>query len=282
MSTSPTAQRRLLASRLRALREASGLSIEDVAGRLLCSTSKISRLETGARSATARDVRDLALMYALPAAEQETLLTLVQESKQRGWWETYQDVAARSGQILGLEDSAISVQQYETLLLPGPLQTAAYTRALLRFTGPDLTSHAVEQYITTRRERHRKLGADSPTRYSLVLDEAALRRQVGGAPVMVEQLNRLAADAEAGRVSVQVIPFRTGAHPGMDGPFTILEFAEPALPDVVYVERRYGQLLLSRPSETETFHEAMDHLRGVAEDPDRSVELIKMTAREMG
>ncbi len=275
MATSPTVRRRVLANRLRSLREAAGLSLEDVAAHLMCSASKVSRLETGARPATLRDVRDLALMYGVSEADARDLMTLVREASQRGWWESYDEVASRSATYIGLEEAAASLEHYETVRIPGLLQTPAYTRALLRRISPSHGPDAIEQFVATRLERQKLLTSSSPPSYWVVLDEAALRRQVGGPAVMQDQLSALVAAAEAGWVTIQVIPFASGAHAGMEGTFVILTFADPDLADVVYVEGRSGQLFLGRAADIRVYRETLDHLRAVADGPDSSLAFIR-------
>jgi len=278
MAESPTVRRRVLAARLRALREAAGLSIERVAAELLCSPSKISRLETAARGATLRDVRDLARLYEVDETVTEELMTLVRDAKQRGWWESFDEVAARSSTFIGLEDAAVALEQYETIRIPGLLQTPDYTRSLMRRIIPGLTADAVEQYVQTRQERQKVLLAPTRPSYWALLDEAALRRQVGGPDIMREQLLALVRAAEDGLVTLQVVPFEAGAHSGMEGSFIVLKFGDPSLSDVVYVEGRSGQLFLNRPFDLQVFREVLDHLRAVAEGPDASVARIAALA----
>jgi transcriptional regulator with XRE-family HTH domain len=278
MVESPTVRRRVLAARLRALREAAGLSIERVAAELLCSPSKISRLETAARGATLRDVRDLARLYGVDDTVTEELMTLVRDAKQRGWWESFDEVAARSSTFIGLEDAAVALEQYETIRIPGLLQTPDYTRSLMRRIIPGLSADAVEQYVQTRQERQKVLLAPTRPSYWALLDEAALRRQVGGPDIMREQLLALVRAAEDGLVTLQVVPFEAGAHSGMEGSFIVLKFGDPSLSDVVYVEGRSGQLFLNRPFDLQVFREVLDHLRAVAEGPDASIARIAALA----
>lgn len=278
---SPTVRRWVLANRLRGLREAAGLSIEEVASHLLCSPSKISRLETAARRATQRDVRDLCALYRVSADESRDLMALVSEASQRGWWQSYDEVASRSATYIGLEDSASSLEQYETVRIPGLLQTPDYTRALMRGIIPSLTPEGVDQYVASRAERQLLLqGEDRPT-YWVVLDEAALRRQVGGPKVMSGQLQRLSQLAQSGAVTLQVVPFEAGAHAGMEGTFTVLQFAGTPMPDVVYIEGRSGQLFLHRPADIALYQEMLDYLRAVAESPDATLDRVQRLASNL-
>jgi transcriptional regulator with XRE-family HTH domain len=276
MAESPTVRRWELAGRLRGLRESSGLSLEDVAGRLLCSPSKISRIETAVRPPTLRDVRDLAQLYEISQKDQDELMSLVRDAKQPGWWQSYDEVAARSATYIGLEDAASGIRQYETVRVPGLLQTASYTQALMRRIIPSLGADAVDQFVQTRQERYRQVlrSANAPS-YWAILDEAALVRQVGGPAVMREQVEHLLACAADQVVTLQIVPFEAGAHAGMEGSFVILEFDSSPLPDVVYLEGRSGQLFLNRPADLRVFRETLDYLRASAASPDDSVALME-------
>jgi transcriptional regulator with XRE-family HTH domain len=275
-SESPTVRRWELANRLRALREQAGLNLDDVAKELLCSPSKISRIETAVRPPSLRDVRDLSRLYVVPAALQDELMALVREAKQPGWWQSYDEVAARGATYIGLEDAAVALRQYEAVRVPGLLQTAPYTRALMRRIIPSLTPEAVEQYVETRQARHHQiLRSLKPPNYWVILDEAVLARQVGGPDVMREQIEYLLACAADQVVTLQVVPFATGAHAGMEGSFVILEFERNLLPDTVYIEGRSGQLFLNRPVDLNIFRDTLDFLRASAASPDDSVALMQ-------
>jgi transcriptional regulator with XRE-family HTH domain len=272
---SPTVRRWELASRLRAMRERANLNMDEVATQLLCSSSKISRIETGDRPPSLRDVRDLCQLYGATSSTQEELMTLLREAKQPGWWQAYDEVAARSATYIGLEDAATAIRQYETVRVPGLLQTPAYTRALMRRIIPSLSAEAVEQFVETRQARHERILRVTPSpRYWAILDEAVLARQVGGSEVMREQIEHLLACAGAQLVTLQLIPFSVGAHAGMEGSFVILEF-DGALPDTVYVEGRSGQLFLNRPADLRVSRESLDLLQASASSPDESLAFMK-------
>jgi transcriptional regulator with XRE-family HTH domain len=279
--SSPTLRRWELASRLRRLRETRGLSLEDVAGDLECSTSKVSRIETAARGASLRDVRDLCRLYDVDEGERESLLELVRQAKQAGWWQRYDEVASRSATYLGLEDAATSIQNYEPSSVPGLLQTSDYTRALVSRVNVSLTREAIDQYVQSRRERHQRLLGDNPPQCWVIIDEAVLHRLVGGAKVMHDQLQEMIKHATDRRVIIQVVPFSAGAHAGMEGSFTLLQFADSDLPDVVYLESRAGELLLHRDMDLRLYRETFDHLRASAESPDASVERMEALAQRL-
>ncbi len=279
---SPTVRAWVLANRLRALREAAGMSIEDVAARLLCSPSKVSRLETARRSAALRDVRDLCLLYEVDDDEAHELMTLAREAGQPGWWQSYEVVASRSATYIGLEDAATALEHYETVRVPGLLQTPDYTRALMRRIVPGLSPEAVEQYVESRVERQRLLEGERRPSYWVILDEAVLHRQVGGPKVMQGQLERLSRLAQSGTLTLQLVPFEAGAHAGMEGTFMILKFEGSLMPDVVYVEGRSGQLFLNRPAELAVYRETLDHLRAVAESPDATLDRLQRLSGSTG
>ena len=222
-----------------------------------------------------RDVRDLCRIYGASAEVEARLLELTRESKQPGWWQDYDEVASRGATYLGLEEAAVSITQYQTIRVPGLLQTADYTRALMRGIVPSMGTEAVEQFVASRVERHRLLDQEPHMEYWAILDEAVLRRQVGGRAVMQSQLEHLIQLVEEQRVTLQVLPFEAGAHAGMEGSFTVLRFPDGSMTDVIYVESRSGQLFLSRPSELAVYRETLDHLRAAADSPRRSLETMR-------
>jgi transcriptional regulator with XRE-family HTH domain len=271
---SPTLRRWELARRLRLLREASGRSLEDVAQELLCSPSKVSRIETGARGASARDVRDLGRIYGVDAATQEYLMRLAREAKQRGWWQHFDEVLPDYATFMGLEAAAASIETYETIIVPGLLQTADYALALTRRLNLPVGAEAAQQYATSRLQRQKRLADPDAPAYWVILDEAVLHRQVGGADVMRAQIEHLAQSISERRVVLQVIPFSAGAHAGMEGNFVLLGYDQANVPDVVYVEGRAGQLFLSRDADLRLYRDTFAHLRATAASPDDSFELL--------
>lgn len=273
----PTVRRRRLAGELRRLRDSAQLTIEEVADKLECSASKISRIETGHVGVTPRDVRDLLELYGLNGNEREALVQLAREARTRGWWHAYNEVF--TGAFVGLEADASSLRAYQALLVPGLLQTERYAHTVIRAMRPDAEETDVSRRVAARRERQRLLTDPAPPDYWAVIDEAVLHRQVGGAEVMVEQLARLVEMAALPHVTIQVVPFHTGAHPGMEGPFLILGFPEQADPDVVYVESTTSGLYLEMPADVHRYALLFDHLRATALKPDDSVELIAAFAR---
>ncbi|WP_028662890.1 helix-turn-helix domain-containing protein [Saccharomonospora halophila] len=268
----PTVRRRRLAGELRRLREAAELTIDEVADRLECSASKVSRIETGQVGVTPRDARDMLELYGVHGDEQEALVQLAREARKRGWWHAYNEVF--TGAFVGLEADASSLRAYQALLVPGLLQTERYARAVIRAMRPGAEESEVDRRVAARMARQRLLSEENPPGYWAVVDEAVLHRVVGDPGVMAEQLSRIAEAARSPHVTVQVVPFGAGAHPGMEGPFLILGFPEQADPDVVYVDSTSSGLYLEMESDVRRYALMFDHLRAAALKPDDSVDVI--------
>ena len=273
MNSSPTVRRRELGALLRALRNERGLTVEQVAGELLCSPSKVSRMETGQRGATPRDIRDLCELYGVyEAAERERLMTLAREGKQQGWWQSFA-VPLPYMTYVGLEQEAADITTFQSSIVPGLLQTSDYTRAIHRNGIPRLDDSAIEERVEERRKRRQILERENPPRMDVMLDEAALRRPIGGPSVMREQLANLIAETKRSNVSVRVLPYDIGAHPALESNFTILEFGGQA-PTVIYAEGLVGQIYLERRQDVDRYLLALKLLRGMALSPQDSTALI--------
>lgn len=279
-SVGPTVRRRRLAIELRRLREAAGLTIDQVAKELECSESKVSRIETAHVRATARDVRDLLEIYGIDGKERDELVQLARQAREKGWWhEAYSDLPVRA--LVGLEDAATSIRTYLDQLVPGLLQTEDYARAVIHAIRPDLSPEETERRVELRMARQRLLDrADSPTLWA-VLDESVVRRRVGGAKVMRSQLERLIEASTLPRVTLQLLPFSAGEHIGMDGSFTIVGFRDPADPDVVYLEHTLSDLYLEDSEAIRQYALLFDHLRADAFSPDDSATFFAKVAEEL-
>jgi transcriptional regulator with XRE-family HTH domain len=274
---SPTVRRRRLAARLRELRENANLTIDEVGEKLECSASKISRIETGHVGVTPRDVRDMLEVYGIDDDEREALVQLAREARKKGWWHAYNEVF--TGSFVGLESDASFLHTHQALLVPGLLQTEAYTRAVIRAIRPDSLEDDVELRVRGRVKRQKLITEEpNPPEYWAVLDEAVLRRVVGGPEVMREQLKKLVELASLPHVTLQVVPFSAGAHAGMEAPFLILGFPEQADPDVVYVENTTSGVYLEQPEDVHRYTLMFDHLRAAALKPDDTVDLVDRTA----
>ena len=258
---SPTVRRRRLALELRRLRETAKLTCEDVAERLECSASKISRVETGRVSVSPRDVRDMLQIYGVPEDQRDSLVQLARESRQKGWWHAYGDsVQPHFGTYLGLESAASEIRIYEVNLIPGLLQTEEYARAVISAGMVDKPRADIERSVALRMERQQVARTIMPKVWA-VLDEAALRRQVGGPEVMRIQLEHLREVGSLRNVSLQVIPFGGGAHPAMGRPFVILSFGEDLDPDVVYLEDLTSALWVENVDEIDRYNVFFNHLQ---------------------
>ena len=278
---SPTVRRRRLALELRRLREAAKLTCEEVAERLECSASKISRVETGRVSVSPRDVRDMLEIYGVPELQRDALVQLARESRQKGWWHAYADsVQPHFATYLGLESAASEIRIYEVNLIPGLLQTEEYARAVIAAGMVNSPRADIERQVALRMERQR-LTMTSPPKVWAVLDEAALRRQVGGPEVMRVQLEYLRELGGLRNVSLQVIPFGGGAHPAMGRPFVILVFGEEADPDVVYLEDLTSALWVENVEEVDRYNVFFNHLQATALSFENSAALMTAVLKEM-
>jgi transcriptional regulator with XRE-family HTH domain len=269
---SPTLRRRELASQLRDLRKQSGRTVEDVARDLLCSPPKISRIETGVRPASLRDVRDLCTIYGVDDALRDRLMSLAREAKQQGWWDKYEDIAI--DRLIGLEIEATQISSYESCVIPWMFQTREYAQAVIRGTLPRIAAHILDERVKARLTRQEIITRESPPHFWSLVDESSLRRRVGSNQVMRDQLEGMAELASIPNMTLQVVPFSLGAHPGLDNTFTLLEF-QSGQPPVVHVANLAGGFYLERASDVDRYKEALMHLRAGALDPEGSVSLIE-------
>lgn len=275
---SPTVRRRELGTALRKMREDKSMTVKQVTEHLLCSPSKVSRIETGQRGATLRDVRDLCDLYGVTdETERERLMTLAKEGKQQGWWQSYD---LPYSPYVGFEAEAVSIKDYDSAVIPGLLQTADYARALYeaampQASAPDLTPELIDQRIEARLRRQQLLTrADpAPLQFWTILDEAALHRIVGSAEVIRAQLRELIKLSNLPNVTVQIVPYSAGAHPALDSTFNILDFSGP-LTSIVYVEGLVGWIYLERAQDVIRYKDVFRRLSWMALDEDESVGLI--------
>jgi len=274
--TSPTVRRRELGFLLRKLRTDRGLSVEDVMARLLFSATKISRLETGRAGASPRDIRDLCDLYEVTdPVERERLMTLARAGKQRAWW---QEFALPYATYVGLEAEAASISDYNSDIVTGLLQVADYARSMFEAAEPPLDRATIGQRVEARIRRQVLLTQDGSPHFHCILDEGALRRPVGGSAVMRAQLERIIEVASLPKVTFQLIPLDLGAHPALDSTFVILEFEEPMVNDVVYVEGFVGNIYLENAADLERYKQMFSRLRSMALDPADSIALVARIA----
>jgi transcriptional regulator with XRE-family HTH domain len=270
---SPTIRQRELGMRLREFRTAKGFTVEDVARELLCSPTKISRAETGARRATLRDVRDLCQLYGIDSETSAELMQLAREARQSGWWTKYDDL--RISPYIGMEQAASAITTFGMYYVPGLLQTEDYARAIIKGIAPKIDEDVLGQRVEARMMRQNLLSQPKPPRYRALVDEAVLHRHVGGPAVMKAQLDKVLSLTREERAAVQVIPYEVGAYGAIDSNFVYLELATTKLPDLVFVEGLSRELYLERPEELERYREALEYLRDQALNPRDSVKKIE-------
>ncbi|GIH71720.1 transcriptional regulator [Sphaerimonospora thailandensis] len=273
----PTALRILLGAQLRRLREDKGVS-RDEAGRFIRgSESKISRMELGRVSFKERDVADLLTLYGVKDEKtRAVVMGLVERANEPGWWHRFSDVLPAWFQTyVGLEEAATRIRTYEVQFVPGLLQTKEYARAVITAGAVGAVPEEIARRVDLRLERQRILdGEDSPLFWA-VIDEAALRRPIGGVDVMRGQIQHLIDLMNQPNVTIQVIPFSYGGHAAEGGAFSILRFADPELPDIVYVEQLASALYLDKREELDRYIEVMERLCAVSTTPAETVDLLQ-------
>jgi transcriptional regulator with XRE-family HTH domain len=266
----------LLGTQMRRLREARGVTAREAARAISGSESKISRIELGRTSVREVDIADLLSLYGVTdITEREELLTLAGQANQPGWWHQFQDVLPGWFQAyIGLEESAESIRSYDALFIPGLLRTADYATAVIGFG--DFSLEESERLVLLLKERQRKLLSG---RLWAIVDEAALRRQVGSARVMRGQLEHLHRLCDLPGVKLQVVP-RTAAAYAVPGSFSILRFAAPDLPDVVYLEQLTSAMYLDKPADVDRYSAAMDKLSAASAPPQDTKRIIRALLEE--
>jgi transcriptional regulator with XRE-family HTH domain len=278
----PTVLRRLLGAQLRRLRERQGITREEAGYAIRASGSKMSRLELGRVGFKERDVADLLTLYGVTdETDRDTLLALAQDANSPGWWHRYGDVLPGWFETyVGLEEAAALVRTYEVQFIPGLLQTEAYARAVISLGNSTASPEEIEQRVSLRTTRQKLLTRGDSPRLWAVVDEAALRRPIGGRDVMRGQIERLIEATKLPGVILQVLPFRVGGHTAEAGAFTILRFPESDLPDVVYVEQLTSALYLDRRDDVDSYMEAMERLCVVSAPPDDTAEILSRILQE--
>ncbi|MFZ0163441.1 MAG: helix-turn-helix transcriptional regulator [Trebonia sp.] len=283
MATGPTVRRRRLGAELRRLRDSAGYKLEEVAGMLGVAPSTLSRIETGKAPTKSAYLSQLLELYQVTdAGQRQILVDMAREGHRKGWWAAYDDVLPSGlGVYVGLEAEASGLRSYEIGVVHGLLQTTDYARAILRASAPRHTADQIERLVDLRMERQRRLDDNPPLDLWVIHDEAVIRRTVGGPVVMRHQLAHLLVAAGLPGVTLQVLPFDTGAHAGHDGPFSIVEFHDRSDSEVVYVESTAGPIYLEKDREVRACAEVFDRLRAAALPPEASLDLISKAAREL-
>jgi transcriptional regulator with XRE-family HTH domain len=269
----PTVLRIALGSKLRRLREASEVTREAAGYVIRGSSSKISRLELGRVSFKERDVADLLTLYGITdEQEREAFVGLVRQANTPGWWHEYGDVLpAWFETYLGLEQAASVIRTYEPALVPGLLQTEDYARAVIQLRHLQAPTNDVERRVALRMARQQFLTQPGAPDLWVALDESALYRPLGSRAVQRAQLQHLIEVAQCLNITLQVVPLHVGGPAAVNGPFTILRFSEPGIPDVVYLEQLAGALYLDKERDTVGYLALMDSLCIEAESPDASI-----------
>jgi transcriptional regulator with XRE-family HTH domain len=268
----PTVRQRELAMRLRQLRNGLGLTVDHVAEQLLCSATKISRIETATRPASLRDIRDLCRLYGVGDDAAAELMNLARQAREPGWWTQYDDLAL--GPYPGLEQEATALTHFSMYFVNGLMQTEDYARAIIKAVNPKINPKVLDDRVEARLRRQIVLAQEDRPRLRSLLDEGVLLRPVGGPEVMGAQLDKILQVVDEEKATVQVIRFSSGAHASVDGDFTFLEFAGSSLPDIVSVEGLLSTLYQERPEELARYREALEYLRDAALSPRDSLSLI--------
>ncbi|MDG4809700.1 helix-turn-helix transcriptional regulator [Micromonospora sp. WMMD1120] len=266
----------LLGAQLRRLRESSGVTREGAGWEIRASESKISRMELGRVGFKERDVADLLTLYGVTEDhEREALLKLARDANSPGWWHRYGDVLPSWFQsYLGLEAAAALIRSYEVQFVPGLLQTPEYARAVVLLGHGSAAPAEIDRRVALRMQRQQLLDRENPPLLWAVVDEAALRRPIGGVGVMRGQLAALIEATKAPNIRLQVIPFAAGGHAAAGGAFTILRFGDQELPDIVYIEQLTSAIYLDKRDDLDYYAVAMERLCVEAEPPERTPEIL--------
>lgn len=269
--SSPAIRRKELGGLLRSLRADRDLSVQDVARRLGVSSSKVSRLESGQRGASATDVGRLCDLYDVTGEKRERLMELAREGRQRARW---QPRGLPYSTYVGLEAEATSISDYGLGIMPGLLQTPDYARAVVRAAVPKWPPDVVKQRVDGRMARQQLLFSEHPPRFEAVVDESVLHRVVGSPAIMRGQLERLLVLADLPGVTLRVIPYESGALPAGNNKFIILRFGRPSVSDVVFIEGLTGDLYIEDPHEVEVYNVTFRTLVHLAASPGATREII--------
>ncbi|WP_425271113.1 helix-turn-helix domain-containing protein [Micromonospora arborensis] len=275
-TTGPTVLRILLGAQLRRLRESSGVTREGAGWEIRSSESKISRMELGRVGFKERDVSDLLTLYGVTEDhEREALLKLARDANSPGWWHRYGDVLPTWFQsYLGLEAAAALIRSYEVQFVPGLLQTREYARSVVLLGHGTADPAEIDRRVALRMRRQQLLRRENPPQLWAVVDEAALRRPIGGPAVMRGQLAALIEATKSPNIRLQVIPFAAGGHAAAGGAFTILRFGDQELPDIVYIEQLTSAIYLDKRDDLDYYAVAMERLCVEAEPPERTPEIL--------
>ena len=278
----PTVLKILLGAQLRRLRETAGVTRDDAGYHIRASGSKISRLELGRVSFKERDVSDLLDLYHVSGEQKDQLVQLTREANATPWWQKYREVVPDWFQVyVGLEEAATLIRVYEVQFVPGLLQTEEYARAVVMQGSPGLSPDEVDNRVNVRLGRQRLFGKENAPRLWAIVDEAALRRPMGGRDVLAGQVKRLMEAVSEPNITLQVMPFKYGGHGAEGGAFTIMRFPEADLPDMVYMEYLTGAHYIDKPEEVEVYAAVMERLSVAGTSPEKTRDILADILKEL-
>lgn len=278
----PTVLKILLGAQLRRLRETAGVSRDDAGYHIRASGSKISRLELGRVSFKERDVSDLLDLYHVAGEQKDQLVQLTREANATPWWQKYREVVPDWFQVyVGLEEAATLIRVYEVQFVPGLLQTEEYARAVVLQGSPGLSPDEVDNRVNVRLGRQRLFAKENAPRLWAIVDEAALRRPMGGRDVLAGQVKRLMEAVGEPNITLQVMPFKYGGHGAEGGAFTIMRFPEADLPDMVYMEYLTGAHYIDKPDEVEVYAAVMERLSVAGTSPEKTRDILADILKEL-
>ena len=283
-SASPLMHRRRLRNELRAARQDKGLTQEQVAKAMEWSLSKMNRIEKAKTGISANDLKVLLPLYGITDKDRtEELLALARASRQAPWWRGYADVAPSTLlELIDYENAASSISQFESMFVPGILQTEEYALALLHaLYGEGSPAERVPALVDLRTRRRDLLSSEGPPLFSFILDEAVVRRLVGSPAVMSRQLMHLVSLADLPNVTIRMVPFAAGVHPGMKGPFEVIKFDDEPNEDVAFLEGPHGDFISDDPQETRSYQETFNRIAHLALGESESADLLRKAAGEM-
>jgi transcriptional regulator with XRE-family HTH domain len=282
-TTNPVVARRRLRTELRRARLDVGLTQEQVATAMDWSLSKLIRIENGTVGISMNDLKAILAHYKIIDDERTAeLIALSRGARERSWWSNYRDVSPRLIQLLEYESASFIIRNFQPMLIPGLLQTEEYAAAMIRNLSPQSTAGEVSTGVELRMKRQQLLQQPEMPLMFFIVDEAAVRRLVGGQEAMRRQIQRLITESEKPTVTIEIVPFSAGAHPGMQGPFMLFEFPDAADDDALYLENpsdsRWNR---DDPEEISTFRERFEVLRKLSLGPQGSVDLLRRLLDEL-
>lgn len=277
----PTVRLRRLAAELRRLRGAADMSREVASAQTGINYATLYRIETARARPQMRTLATLLTLYGVATEQRDYLTILCREAAEQGWLRPYHsDLPEEYTAYISFEAEAAGVRNYESLFIPGLLQTEEYARAVIRGGLPMASQQEVEDRVQARIERQQVLIKDNPLKLWAIVDEAALRRLAGGKRVMRVQLQRLVEAVAEPHITLQIIPFSSGAHAGMPGAFVLIDFSDPMDTDLIYIDSMAGDLFLESDADIKRYTSIFDNLRAVALSPDDSATTIAELAKE--